>query len=335
MKDGMFVFDNVVHMFDNTEGNMGPGGEHVAGNLHGFGQVFSNEKYQYREEFVGAKMPVDEAYKILFEDSDTDIAMAQTVPLFGWWKEGFSPARRNYEFKEAYPERVLFCGGVDPVFQGLQGAVDEITRQRNEWGAVSMKFYQAHANSVSWAADDRKLAYPMWERCLELGINNVQFHKGVPFGTERMEDMKPNDLQQAAADFPEMTFIIHHLGDPYIDESISLASRNPNIWLALSAWINIYPIMPREALKRLGKALFYVGPDRLIWGSEAFIWPNVQGYIDLFAEATMPEDLQDGYGFPQITQDAKEKIFGLNYAGLLGIDVTAKLEQLYGKKVAT
>lgn len=144
--------------------------------------------------------------------------------------------------------------------------------------------------------------------------------------------MRPTDLQQAAVDFPEMTFIIHHLGDPYIDESISLAARNPNIWLALSAWINIYPIMPREALKRLGKALLYVGPDRLLWGTEAFIWPNVQGYIDLFAEISMPADLQDGYGFPQISREAKEKILGLNYARLLGIDVPAKLEQLYGKK---
>jgi uncharacterized protein len=330
MKNGMFVFDNVVHMFDNTPENMGPDGDHVANNLYGFGQVFSNETYGYLEEFIGAKMQNEEAHRILFEESDTDIAMAQTVPLFGWWKKGFSPAQRNYDFAAAYPDRVLFCGGVDPVFQGIQGAVDEITRQHDEWGAVSMKFYQAHANSTSWMADDRKLAYPMWERCLELGINNVQFHKGVPFGTERMEDMRPTDLQQAAVDFPEMTFIIHHLGDPYIEESISLASRNPNIWLALSAWINIYPIMPREALKRLGKALLYVGPDRLLWGTEAFIWPNVQGYIDLFAEVQMPEDLQDGYGFPEITDDMREKMFGLNYAGLLGIDVEAKKRALYG-----
>lgn len=328
----MFVFDNVVHMFDNTESNMGRDGHHTAANLYGFGKVLSNEKYGYRKDFLGSRMPIEEAHKILFEDSDTDIAMAQTVPLVGWWKEGFSPARRNYEFSKAYPDRVLFCGGCDPVYHGIQGALDEITRQHDEWGAVSMKFYQAHANSVSWRADDRKIAYPMWERCLELGINNVQFHKGVPFGTECMEDMKPNDLQQAAVDFPELTFIIHHLGDPYIDESISLAARNPNIWLALSAWINIYPIMPREAMKRLGKALLYVGPDRLIWGSEAFIWPNVQGYIDLFAGLSMPEDLQDGYGFPQITRAAKEKIFGLNYAGLLGIDVPGKIETLYGQK---
>ena len=329
MRDGMFIFDNVVHMYDNTDANVVAGeGVRGAGNLAGFGQVLSNAQYPYNEDFLGTEFPVEEAHRILFEESQTDLAMAQTVPLFGWWREGFSPAARQYALKEAYPDRVLFCGGVDPLFQGVEGAVRELERQVTEWGAVSMKFYQAHRKGLSWRADDPKLAYPLWEKCLELGINTVQFHKGVPFGTERMEDMKPNDLQDAATDFPELTFIIHHLGDPYVEETISIAARNPNIWLALSAWINIYPIMPTEAMHRLGKALMYVGPDRLLWGSEAFIWPNVQGYIELFADLEMPEELMDGYGYPQITSDMKKKIFGLNFASLLGIDVDQKIAEL-------
>lgn len=326
----MFIFDQVIHMFDNTDKNLNAGGQKTAENLIGFGQVFSNAQYPAHDNFIGQELEIEEAHRILFEESETDMALAQTVPLFGWWKEGFSPARRQYALKEAYPDRVLFCGGVDPLYQGLDGALNELTRQREEWGAVSMKFYQAHANSLSWRIDDRKLAYPMWEKCLELGINNVQFHKGVPFGTERMEDMRPTDIQQAAADFPELTFIIHHLGDPYIDESISIAARNQNVWLALSAWINIYPIMPREAMKRLGKALMYVGADRLMYGSEAFVWPNVQGYIELFADLQMPEDLQEDYGCPAISRDDRSKMFGENFARLLGIDVGKKLTELYG-----
>jgi predicted TIM-barrel fold metal-dependent hydrolase len=250
--------------------------------------------------------------------------MAQTVPLFGWWKKGFSPAERNYAFKEAYPDRVVFCGGVDPVYQGVEGAVDELERQVVEWGAVSMKFYQAHRKGLSWRADDERIAYPLWGKCRELGLKVIQFHKGVPFGNERMEDLRPNDLQDAATDFPDLTFVIHHLGDPYVDESISIAARNPNVWLALSAWINVYPIMPMESLHRLGKALMFVGADRLLWGSEAFIWPNIQGYIDLFAELEMPEELQDQYGYPPLTHEMKRKIFGENFARLLGIDIEEK-----------
>lgn len=330
MRDGMFIFDNVIHMYDNKPDNLNPSGRSTARNLIGLGEVFSNKKYPANDNFMDVELSVEEAGRILFEESDTDIAMAQTVPLFGWWKDGFSPARRQWALKEAYPDRVLFCGGVDPLYQGIDGCISEMTRQVEEWGAVSFKFYQAHDNSLSWRIDDRQIAYPIWEKALELGINNVQFHKGVPFGTERMEHMHPTDLQQAARDFPELNFIIHHLGDPYIDESISIASRNSNVWLALSAWINIYPIMPREALKRLGKALMYVGPDRLLYGSEAFVWPNVQGYIELFTDLEMPENLQDDYGFPPITREDKRKILGENYAGLLGIDVGQTLKAIHG-----
>ena len=330
MKDGMFVFDQVVHMYDNKPSNMGPNGDKVVKSLIGMGQVFSTDTLPANDHFIDEELSIEEAHRILFEESDTDIAMAQTVPLFGWWKEGFSPARRQHALQAAHPDKVVFCGGVDPQFQGLDGALREMERQVHEWGAVSFKFYQAHENSLSWRVDDRQIAYPLWEKALELGITNVQFHKGVPFGTERMEHMQPTDLQQAAFDFPDLTFIIHHLGDPYIDESISLAARNPNIWLTLSAWINVYPIMPREALKRLGKALMYVGPERLLWGTEAFVWPNVQGYIDLFAELEMPEDLQDGYGFPQITREMKRLIFGENYARLLNMDVAQVLKTRYG-----
>ena len=331
MKDGMFVFDQVVHMYDNRPSNVGKNGDKVVRNLLGMGRLFSTPTLPANDHFIDEQFSLEEAHRILFEESDTDIAMAQTVPLFGWWKEGFSPARRNYALKEKYPEKVIFCGGVDPQYQGLDGALREMERQVREWGAVSFKFYQAHENSLSWRVDDRQIAYPLWEKALELGITNVQFHKGVPFGTERMEHMHPTDLQQAAFDFPDLTFIIHHLGDPYVDESISLAARNPNIWLGLSAWINVYPIMPREALKRLGKALMYVGPDRLLWGTEAFVWPNVQGYIDLFSKLEMPEDLMEGYGFPQITREMKRAIFGENYARLLKMDVGQVLKARYGR----
>lgn len=330
MRDGMFIFDNVIHMYDNKPDNLNPSGQLTARNLIGMGELFSNKKFPANDHFLGEELSVEEAGRILFEESDTDIAMAQTVPLFGWWKDGFSPARRQWALKEAFPDRVLFCGGVDPLYQGIDGAISEMTRQTEEWGAVSFKFYQAHDHSLSWRIDDRQIAYPLWEKALELGVNNVQFHKGVPFGTERMEHMHPTDLQQAALDFPELNFIIHHLGDPYIDESISIAARNSNVWLALSAWINIYPIMPREALKRLGKAMMYVGPDRLLWGSEAFVWPNVQGYIELFTDLEMPANLQEDYGFPPITREDKRKILGENYAGMLGIDVGQTLKAIHG-----
>ena len=118
---------------------------------------------------------------------------------------------------------------------------------------------------------------------------------------------------------------------PFIDDTINIASRHPNIWLALSAWINVYPIQPRVALDMLGKALMFVGEDRLLYGSEAFVWPSVQPYIEAFAAVHMPEDLQEGYGYPQFTREMKRKIFGENQARLFGMDVQKKKLELARK----
>lgn len=337
MKDGMFVIDSVAHVHDMTETNIvGDEGRHAAGNLAAHGARFAvPPTYPVRQTLMGEHVPLEEAYRILFEESDTDVAVAQTVPLLGWWKQGFAPAESQYRFKEAYPDRVLFCGGVDPIYQGVEGAVEELERQFHEWGAIGFKFYQAHRRGLSWRADDERIAYPLWEKCVELGVTNVQFHKGAPFGNEHVEDLRPNDVQDAATDFPQLTFIIHHFGIPYVDESINIAARWPNVWLALSAWINMYPLMPQECLHQLGKALLFVGPEKLLYGSEAFVWPNLQAYIDLFAEMEMPIELQEGYGYPEITDEAKRMILGENAARLLGIDIETKKRELYGGKAVT
>jgi len=325
MHNGMFVFDNVVHMYDNTVENVI---DPVAMNFQEkFHHTYSRPGME-AENYVGTHTEVQEALVYLFEKSDTDMVMAQTVPLFSYWKQGFAPAWLQYKLKEACPERVLFCAGVDPLFQGLEGCLDELERQVVEWGAVSAKFYQAHARGRSWRADDPQVAYPIWERCLELGIDTVQFHKGIPLGHEFLEDLAPNDVQQAAADFPQMNFILHHFGLPHVDATINIAARYENVHLSLSAILNLWPVSPWTVYEILGKALLNVGEDRILYGSEAFAWPAVQAYIGALGSMQMPEELQDRYGYPEITETARAKILGLNFAKLMKVDVEAKLREL-------
>jgi predicted TIM-barrel fold metal-dependent hydrolase len=251
------------------------------------------------------------------------MAMAQTVPLLHYWQTGLSPADLQAEFAAAMPDRMLFCGGVDPLMQGVRGAATEMERQA-AMGAVSFKFYQAQSRNLVWQADDRYLVYPLYEKALELGINFVQFHKAGVHGDGNIEDLRSLDIQRAAKDFPQLTFGLHHLGDPYLDETFAVASRHENVVLVLPLWFNLYMIQPRRMTEVLGKALFEIGADRLLYGSEAFIWPRVQTYIDAFAELEMPQDLQEGWGYPDLTREMKEKIFGLNLARILNIDVESR-----------
>jgi hypothetical protein len=42
----------------------------------------------------------------------------------------------------------------------------------------------------------------------------------------------------------------------------------------------------------------------------------------------VPEDLRNGFGYPQITLEDKRKILGLNMAKLFDVDVEAKIKEL-------
>jgi predicted TIM-barrel fold metal-dependent hydrolase len=227
----------------------------------------------------------------------------------------------------AYPERVLFCGGVDPIYRGLDDAVAQIEHQARELGARSMKFYNGHVPR-SWRCDDEQLAYPLYESCRDVGITVLQFHKGIPIGLQNVEELRPNDLQAPARDFPDLTFVVHHLALPYFDELVNIASRFPNVYVALSGTLSECIYAPRRAQERLGRLLSEVGVEKLLWGSEAALLGSPAPYLDAFMRLEMPEDLQRGYGYPEITREDHELILGGNFARLMGVDVDEQARRL-------
>jgi hypothetical protein len=319
---GVFVFDCVVHAYNMADANLldRPDARLGRDSIVGLGAQTRAPANQELYPTFAKDWSQEELWNMVFERSATDLAMAQTVPIFDWFKDGFAPVQAQYEFAARYPDRVLFCGGVDPSYHG-PGVLDEMERQVEELGARSFKFYNAHVDGKSWRCDDEDVAYPMYERARRLGIKVVQFHKGLPFGNQNMEDLRPNDIQKAARDFPDMTFVIHHLALPYFDECASIAARFPNVWLALSGIVAMYFTRRKPFLIQLGQLLDEVGSDRLLWGSEAALMGPPQPYLDVFWDLTIPEDLQEDYGFPQITEEDKRRILGENFARLLEVEI--------------
>jgi predicted TIM-barrel fold metal-dependent hydrolase len=318
--DDVTVFDNVVHVHNIDPANMlGPEGEVGINAWWKFLKSFPEDKRPADFGEFAKRWSVDEVHKVVF-DGSTDFAMAQTVPLFDIWKDGLAAVERQHALKAKDPERVVFVGGTDPVFNGVKGSVEEIERQIEELGARSMKFYNAHSRGRTWRCDDPVLAYPMYTRALELGVNLFQFHKGGPLAMEKIEDLKPNDLQQVATDFPEANIIIHHLAAPYTAEAIDIARRWPNVYLSMSTWINELPIRPALVTSLVGEVLARCGPEKLIFGSELPLWPVARPLIDMVLALEMPNELQDGYGYPEITDDMRRMFMGGNLMRLMGMD---------------
>jgi hypothetical protein len=79
---------------------------------------------------------------------------------------------------------------------------------------------------------------------------------------------------------------------------------------------------PRFFAKVMGELLFWVGEDKMIFGSDYAIWEpkwQVEGFVDW--DYPPSEEYAD---YPRVTAATKKKILGLNAARLYNIDVPAE-----------
>ena len=335
MIDDIFVFDNVIHLYDLSQANVRTevrdaqdARDHTledVSRLRWTGYPLHDDKsFNW-----GRRWEAEDMYDLVFKQAPTDMAMAQVVPMFDWFKDWYAPVQTQYAMAQAYPERVMLCGGVDPAFSGLPAALEQMDYQVKELGAKSFKFYNGHVNARDiWRCDDEKIAYPMYERARKLGIRVIQFHKGNPHGLQNMEFLSPVDLQAPMRDFPDMDFVVHHFALPYFDEMVSIAARFPNVYLTISGYMALCRIAPRRAQHHFGRLLQVGGAGKLLWGSEAALAGGPKPYLDAFMRLTIPDDLREGYGYPQITLDHKRAILGENFARLMGVDIEAKKVEL-------
>ena len=59
-----------------------------------------------------------------------------------------------------------------------------------------------------------------------------------------------------------------------------------------------------------------------------FWWGSPQWQIEAFRRFQIPEEMQEKFGYPEITDEDKAKILGLNAAKLYSIDVQSSVETI-------
>jgi hypothetical protein len=191
------------------------------------------------------------------------------------------------------------------------------------------------------------------EHGLALGLNRFCVHKGLPIGSFfEKEHNHPRDIGVIAKAYPQANFIIYHSGicsgfdstnaapleGPYnaddpnptgVNALIrSLADNgigpNQNVYAEVGSAINQVQSNAIASAHFFGKLMKYVGVDRVVWGTDCVIYGSPQPYIEWFRNLSIPDELQQQYGYPPLDATNKAKIFGLNSAKLYGIDVAAK-----------
>jgi predicted TIM-barrel fold metal-dependent hydrolase len=107
---------------------------------------------------------------------------------------------------------------------------------------------------------DRRF-YPVYVACIE---------EGVPFCTQightgplmSSEVGRPIYLDRIALDFPELTIVGGHIGYPWTDEAVAVATKHENVYIDTSAYtVRRYPPALVEYLRGHGAAKVLFGTN--------------------------------------------------------------------------
>ncbi|MDH3977844.1 MAG: amidohydrolase [Gammaproteobacteria bacterium] len=306
----------------------------------------------------------DNYYKEIFFDSDTVIALISGA-VIGDKKHHALPVEemvitRDWLNEAAGSKRLLSHGLAEPT---LDNALEDLEFQVNELGVDAMKFYAGNPTGP-YRLDDQEIAYPYFAKCQELGIKNLSFHKGLPLpgktppGKPKGYYWMPDDIPQAAKDFPDLNFIIYHsamenmvatlppgksgIGEdgyiPWTTDLVGYLKEDPsltNIYAELGTVFAFSVVTHPEICGHLlGQLNDGFGTDRILWGTDCIWWGSPQWLIESFRRFQIPEQQQEQFGYKAFTDNDRDIIFGKNAAALYGIDVEATRNAVSGDQLS-
>jgi predicted TIM-barrel fold metal-dependent hydrolase len=333
MKNGTFVMDAHTGFWDASKENCkNRFGDAFIETFYAFQTGFNPPDKKWTMDYEKQFRKVDPDWYIeeMFVKGDAEMAILSTQVLMDFYHTGFTNSKRNAKFVERIPERLVPLGGVDP---RMPNAVQEVERQVQEDGMRGFKWYTAEwrGQSRGWSANDPAV-FPLYEKCIELGIKNMHFHKGPAVEPLTLQKFDVRDIDEPAWLYPELNFIIDHVGLPRLDDFCWIATRCPNVYGSLAVALAFIHTRPRYFAEIMANLLFWIGPDRIIYGTDFPIWyPHWQ--LDEFMEFELPEDLKAEYGV-DLTMEMKQKIIGGNIMRLYGIDAESKLKAFENDEVA-
>jgi len=323
--DEVFVIDGHVHLWDACPSNqLNQHGAEFINCFYDYHKGLSPEEYLWTAEKFQKYSP-ELMYEDLFVTGYADLAICQPTYLTDFYREGFNTTEQNALMKELYPDRFILNGAFDP--RDGEAGLEYLHSLAEKYAIKGVKLYTAE-----WRGESKgyKLSEPRaqryLEKCQQLGIKNIHVHKGPTILPLNLDAFDVHDIDDAATSFPELNFIVEHVGLPRLDDFCWIATQEPNVYGGLAVAMPFVHARPRYFAQIISELLFWIGEDRLLFGSDYAIW-QPKWIIEKFMAFELPDDLQKETG-KSLTLEGKRKILGGNAAHLYGIDIETQRVKL-------
>ena len=228
----------------------------------------------------------------------------------GWIMEQIAP----------YPDRLFLECNVGPILhRGVKHAVWELEFLVKERNAKLCKVYACEDGPLN----DPEM-WPFYEKACELDIT-LTIHMGMAYVVPQPNKYThPALLDGVLLAFPDLKVIAYHMAWPYHEELFGLAGKHRNLHIGISGIVGWFARAPYRGYHMIGQALEWATEDKVVFGLD---WPGVdmQKCVDYMRTFDIPEELQEQYGYPAITDETRAKILGLNLAKLANLDTTKRV----------
>src|SRR6516164_10127285 len=321
----VFVIDGHAHLWDARSNNWrNKYGESWIKCFFRYHSGFSpaNEVWPFEKFcYYGEDAIVDD----LFRNGYVDLAILNSTYLFEFYKNGFNTHAQNALIKRKYPERFLLCGSFDP--RDEQSGLDTFRQMMSDYPISGLKLYTAEwrADSSGWRLNDPR-AYKYFELAQKMGIKNVHVHKGPTVYPLNIDAFDVRDVDHVATDFPNLNFIVEHVGLPRLDDFCWIAVQESNVYAGLAVASALIHTRPRYFAEIMTELLYWLGPDRILFGSDYAIW-HPKWIIEQFMDLELSEDLASEAN-NTLSLEVKRKIMAENCARLYGIDIAQQSARL-------
>jgi uncharacterized protein len=132
---------------------------------------------------------------------------------------------------------------------------------------------------------------PAYEFAAELKIP-VMIHTGDTYTPKgKLKYAHPLHVDEAAVDFPEVEFVICHIGNPWIRDCMEVVYKNANVYadisgLTLGAFEDRFEVYVRKQVQEM--LLYGVEPHHVLFGTD---WPisSMESYLEFMDELAIPE----------------------------------------------
>jgi uncharacterized protein len=298
---GYFIVDGHTHFWDGSPANQANRyGEGFIKCFYDYHVSLSPDEYKWPMDHFERYSEEDMVHD-LFEIGYDDIAILQSTYLNDWYVN-------------------IVNGRWDP--RDGENGLAELERLHERWQLKGVKLYTAEwkGDSKGWKLSD-PWAYRYLEKCQELGIRNIHVHKGPTVYPMNRDAFDVADVDDAATAFPDLRFIVEHVGLPRLEDFCWIASQEPNVYGGLAVAMPFINARPRYFAQIISELLYWVAEDRLVFASDYALW-SPRWLIDKFMAFELPEDLKEETG-QDLTLEVKRKILGLNAARLYGVEVPA------------